>query len=128
MLVVRDRRGCRAQYARERDHDSITRQPGVCVSGCCTSDPAVFRTLPQEIRAELVTTWWNARADVIAARKWASEAAAQQLRDRPHNNDRQVETGEPVGANGGDRKRGRRGSDVGVAAAKAVRSIRDFLS
>jgi hypothetical protein len=92
-------------------------------------DPAVFRTLPREIRAELVTAWWNARADVIAARKWATEAAAQQLRKRQHKRERQVENGDSVVDNGGGRKRGSRGSDGGAGATSAqVRSIREFLS
>ena len=32
-------------------------------------DPAVFRALPPEIRAELVSRWWEARPDVVAAKK-----------------------------------------------------------
>jgi uncharacterized protein YecE (DUF72 family) len=97
-------------------------------------DPAVFRSLPAEIRAELVTAWWNARPDVIAARKWAAEALAKQQQQQRQQEGKRRGIGEDHG--GGGVKRARRGSSIGAGASSSSssgggggqgRSIRDFL-
>ena len=100
------------------------------MTAMATSDPVVFRTLPREIRAELVTAWWDARADVIAARKWATEVAEQQHRGHQKRGRNEDVAGTSRSASVSARKRGRRGSDIGCASAAGAkaRSIRDFMS
>ena len=97
------------------------------VAAMATSDPAVFRTLPREIRAELVTAWWDARADVIAARKWAKEIAEKQHRGHQKRGRKEDVAGISGSASV---KRGRRVSDIGCSSAGGAqaRSIRDFMS
>lgn len=99
----------------------------LCVVALAALDPTVFRTLPREIRAELVTAWWNARPDVIAARKWATEVVerGQQTRVRKEHATGGAGSASPSVT----RKRGRRGSDtVSSVVGAQARSIRDFMS